>query len=976
MNRKTQYRISTRSLCLFLAMLLLFSGMFSGFFFLKASGEESTAEVRNLLNGSFEENQTWTNAYSQPDQSKVPAWNTTAFQGKIELFRSNTGTYITNVKLVPTDGTYAAELNADEESTLYQNIKTSPSSVYEWGLDHGGRNGTDTMALIIGPKQGYNPSKPNKDGRDQMMQMVDWLMDRGLVSVKTSAGLGEHVTLYSKKFGTKGTFLDNAGNNAFSLTPSTIYTERWEIWIMSSSRATTGTNPWNSYGSNAANSAGSGSGTGGLDTSTYYLYSVPAKQTDTVFAFVSVGYVDSIAPADKAKTYGNFIDNINFKIYHPLTGSTTNHGSVVVGGSDGSSGGQGASDGHKVTVDNKLTTYVADGEALKIQAVIKKSDADDGCKFVGAYHTYLDDNGQPVFGFINLSGNEIEDNGSLTEEEKKGKWVKSVNDAGDIIYTYYLENLTSATDLHFVFIKSPTITYDSNGGMPYVIEDRPHKETEGENVYSFLPMSADIDENSFIPPYVSKAAVGQNDGWKFMGWRLTGDIMENIPAETEQVNADKLGTLLLPAVHTVACDYDINGAAGITAAQYFKIYEGSVSLTQSTHTDGVGNIVSATWSDSGEKKLYANVHRGLTMVAQWRWRQSFIPQTVTDGVCSDSSAGGTVEITNVTNPSDENYNSAYTEQGGKSYHAELDDTVTVEAVPNTGWKFLGWYDENGKLVSINTEYGYVETSGAVNTYYARFANSITQTYIRQVKNGESWEDTTDDAIGVLDRYSYVDAIGRPISATASAGQGYRFIGWYDSFGKKVANSMIINNGTTISYNTVDNATYYARYEKAYTLNVSKIDEDRDLSGNKIPLAGAEFTLYQVDENGDQTIAYDGVDVKCITLGSAATALTADGKSAIAVFTDMLLVGREYYLVETKPPFGYNITNEITKISFIGTEADENGIYTIEITNQIGIKLPVAGGIGTVIFNVIGVLLIGAAVFFIASKKNFAAKESK
>ena len=411
MNRKTKYRNSTRSLCLFLAMLLLFSGMFSGFFFLKASGEESTAEVRNLLNGSFEEDQTWTNAYSQPDQSKVPAWNTTAFQGKIELFRSNTGTYINNVKLIPTDGTYAAELNADEESTLYQNIKTSPSSVYEWGLDHGGRNGTDTMALIIGPKQSYNPSKPSKAGRDQMMQMVDWLMDRGSVSIKTSAGLGEHIILYSKKFGAKGTFLDNAGNNAFSLTPSTIYTERWEIWIMASSRATSGTNPWNSYGSNDTSPSKSGSGTGGLDTSKYYLYSVPAKQTDTVFGFVSVGYVDSPAPAGKEKTYGNFIDNINFKLYHPLSGSATNHGSAVIGGSDGSTGGGGASGGHEVTIDNKLATYVADGEALKIQAVIKAQDADDGCQFVGAYHTYLNDEGQPVFAFIGLSGNEIEDNG-------------------------------------------------------------------------------------------------------------------------------------------------------------------------------------------------------------------------------------------------------------------------------------------------------------------------------------------------------------------------------------------------------------------------------------------------------------------------------------------------------------------------------------------------------------------------------------
>ena len=29
-----------------------------------------------------------TNNYSQPDQANVPYWNTTAFQGKIEMFRN------------------------------------------------------------------------------------------------------------------------------------------------------------------------------------------------------------------------------------------------------------------------------------------------------------------------------------------------------------------------------------------------------------------------------------------------------------------------------------------------------------------------------------------------------------------------------------------------------------------------------------------------------------------------------------------------------------------------------------------------------------------------------------------------------------------------------------------------------------------------------------------------------------------------
>ena len=530
-----------------------------------------TTDVRKLQNGSFEEGQTFTGNYSQPDQSAVPSWNTTAFQGKIELFKENIGTYINGVTLEPTDGTYAAELNADEESTLYQNVKTTPSSIYEWGLDHGGRNGTDTMALIIGPKQSVDPSKPNKNGRDQLMQMVDWLIAQGKTSVKTSAGLGERFTVYSKKFAASGTFEDNAGNNAFSLTPSTIYTEEWHIWIMASSRATSGTNPWNSYGSNAEGSAGSGNGSGSttVDLSKYYLYTVPAGQTDTLFGFVSVGYVDSTTTADKAKTYGNFLDHINFQLYHPLSGSSTTHGSAVIGGSDGTTGGSGGTSGHTVTVNDKLATHVKDGEALKIQAIVKKADADAGCEFVGVYYTTQDENGNPKTVFLQKAGNEIEDTGSLTDEQKKGKWIKSTNTDGDIIYTYYLDNVISATDLHFVFIKNPTVTYDSNGGKAYVVE-RTYNTNEAPNVYSFKPAvltenTGEVDTTTgatssnkpterFISPYVSKAAEGQNDGWKFMGWLLTGDKLEKTGEKETHVNADQLGKLILPAVHTIACN--------------------------------------------------------------------------------------------------------------------------------------------------------------------------------------------------------------------------------------------------------------------------------------------------------------------------------------------------------------------------------------------------------------------------------------
>ena len=826
-NDKKQQRkklsVKLRGFLVGLCLILTVSGM-------AAYAAETTIDNRKLQNGSFEEGQTFTGTYSQPDQSAVPSWNTTAFQGKIELFKENTGTYIVGVTLEPTDGTYAAELNADEESTLYQNVKTTPSSVYEWGLDHGARNGTDTMALVIGPKQSVDPSKPSKDGRDQLMQMVDWLIAQGKTSVKTSAGLGERLTVYSKKFAASGTFEDNAGNNAFSLTPSTIYTEEWHVWIMASSRATSGTNPWNSYGANAEGSAGSGNGSGSttVDLSKYYLYTVPAGQTDTLFAFVSVGYVDSITTADKAKTYGNFLDNINFQLYHPLSGSSTTHGSAVVGGSDGSSSGQGSASGHEVRVDKNLATYVKDGEALKVQAIVKKDDASNGCEFVGLYYTVQDENGNPKTEFKQLAGNEIEDTGSLTDEQKKGKWIKSTNEDGDTVYTYYLENVTSATDLHFVFIKSPTVTYDPNGGEPYVVE-RTYNTGEADNVYSFKPavdaVSSATTKKTFIPPYVSKAAEGQNDGWKFMGWLLTGDTVEEVPSD-KKVNEDQLGSLILPAVHTIACDYSVDGASGQTAAQYFKIYDGKVSLTGNiTTTDS--EVKGVTWEDNGEIETYANVHKGLTMIAQWRWRQAFIPQVGSGTNYTDSENGGTVEITSVTNTSDANYNAAYNANGGKSYHAETDETITATATAKDGFTFEGWYDASGNLITTNTTYTYVETKESVNTYYARFSGSVTQTYIRQVKNGDAWKDTTDDKIGTLGRYTYTDAVGMPISSTATAGTGYKFVGWYDSTGNKVADDMLINDGATISYTTTGDATYYARFETAYTVKFTAQTKQAD-----------------------------------------------------------------------------------------------------------------------------------------------------
>ena len=911
-----------------------------------ANAEEATdANNKMLLNGSFEniaDGVTFASGvYASPTQEKVTAWNTTATDGKIELFKENTGTYINGVKLIPSAGTIAAELNAEEESTLYQNVVTTPASIYEWGLDHGARNYADTMALVIGPKQTVDPSKqdtnndgkPDKGGRDQLMQMVDWLIAEGKTSVKASAGIEKHLTVYSKKFAANGTFANNSGNNAFSLKPSTIYTEEWQIWIIADKNTSSGTNPWGKYGANNPDNSSTGGNLSGD-----YFYTVPADQTETIFGFVSVGGVkDASGTHSTQKTFGNFLDNINFKIFHPLSGSSTLHGSGVVSDSTGATSGESAiSSGHQITVDNHLITYAVDGEPLKVQAVIKKKDADEGCEFVGLYYTVQDTSGNLGTTFLKKDGNEIDYQDNLTNEEKKNKWIKYTNDGGDIIYTYYLDNITTATDLHFVFIKSPTVTYDPNGGSVYTVE-RTYNTGEACNVYSFKPVPKTGKENEFIyiSPYVSQAAEGKNDGWKFMGWLLTGDTVSDIPQDTVKVNADKLGSLLLPAEHTIACDFS---GESTKKEQYFQIWDKKIYESYLKKETNYSTYIKWTTNDSSAKLSYANIHKGLTMVAQWRWRQAFLPQTNSGEEYKNSDKGGTVEITSVPN-TNANYVDAYNENGGKAYFAETDEIVTAKATAKEGYVFEGWYDGTGSdanLITTNATYSFTEMKENVGTYYARFSVTVTQTYKRQVKDGDNWKgiqgENNDDA-GNLDRYSYVDVAGKDISVTATAGEGYKFVGWYDSTGNKVTTGLS-SDGKTISYTTTGNATYIARFEKTVTQTYKRQvkngetwnDTDDDTVGT---LSRYTHTTEYGSETGATATAGTGYEFvgwyKVETTGVAETATTGTSLSYTAT-GDATYIAR-FQKVKVTQTYKRQVKNgetwEATSDTNVGTVAPES-----------------------------------------------------
>ena len=91
---------------------------------------------------------------------------------------------------------------------------------------------------------------------------------------------------------------------------------------------------------------------------------------------------------------------------------------------------------------------------------------------------------------------------------------------------------------------------------------------------------------------------------------------------------------------------------------------------------------------------------------------------------------------------------------------------------------MGWYDVAGNQVGAGSlsddgrTISYVTTGDA--TYYARFRmttseENVTQTFVRQVEVGESWEETTDDSIGTLNSYTHTDVVGATASSTATAG---------------------------------------------------------------------------------------------------------------------------------------------------------------------------------------------------------------
>lgn len=174
----------------------------------------------------------------------------------------------------------------------------------------------------------------------------------------------------------------------------------------------------------------------------------------------------------------------------------------------------------------------------------------------------------------------------------------------------------------------------------------------------------------------------------------------------------------------------------------------------------------------------------------------------------------------------------------------------------------------------------------------------------------------------------------------------------------------------------------------YPLNINKV-----IAGGNTMLAGATFRLYK--DEADAKLANDNA-IK-VTKG------TPDGNYTVAVDQeteenmDMVtvadevgtgynlhlngLAAGEYWLVETDAPAGYNKLTAPIKVTITksgDTDVNNWGLSKddvpeddkiIDIENVSGTLLPETGGMGTVLFTVVAVVMIlGVAISFIRSRK--------
>ena len=96
--------------------------------------------------------------YQYPVGTEDLVWKTTGSDQQVEIVNENGSTHDNDYKNSQgaQNGKQYAELNCQAAGALYQDVLTVPGTSLNWQLYHRGRNGSDTMYLVIAPTDGVD----------------------------------------------------------------------------------------------------------------------------------------------------------------------------------------------------------------------------------------------------------------------------------------------------------------------------------------------------------------------------------------------------------------------------------------------------------------------------------------------------------------------------------------------------------------------------------------------------------------------------------------------------------------------------------------------------------------------------------------------------------------------------------------------------------------------------------------------------
>lgn len=809
------------------SIILSLALIFSTFAILRinavTTGTESSE--KRLRNGNFEENAknySFSSNYTQPYKNAVPYWDTTAFgkngkPGQFEFFKSTSAHFDVSRKdnnlkndenykngnyFKVAEGEVAAELNADEVSTIYQRIETISGSTYTWGLDHRGRDLTDSMVLIIGPQQEVDPSKTSYNGEDQFVKITSWLKKQYSVEYPP-IGCSKKYTVYSRKFAANGKFEGNLSDDDrnISLVETDLINQEWSIWIISSpycNRSTDKTvavNGWSKYGTNVINSTNKNDKEKfedvmkGESSSLGYdcTYTVPKGQTSTLFAFCSFSSGSQTNP--NQLTYGNLLDDINFEIYQPISTSITEGG---IGGADAEQ-----PDLSNVTIKSDiisgdaLHSVILDGQYCTIYTKQYNDGNLKECTFEGAYITINKADGTPETKFLKIYDGDIS---NLTDEEKKELSKEYfINEPKEIVNTetgkaeiwdYYCRVLVnSPVAVHLIYTKAPYVLYDSNGGAPYMFTS---DNKYGGNLVGFSDsfQTATDDKGDLI----DTSAYYYNSEYSTTA---SGDEVIKVIKEGKYISHAALPNKDWAPGSAEFCGWSVNKINGDNVEQI--ILDGEHTITYNP-TTGNGGIVSITDSNNNVTDLQLDASHGITLTAVWKFKTIAQAQTrdSDSGEFVNSALGGTVEETLIAEElRDENISETTQNVNGEERVVNIEasgsvgDKVMFNAKPDytNDYMFTGWYCFNSdtneyELRTKSTSIAVTIEEGKLDTYYARFEKITFPVIFFYTKTGNPDDYEYYDKTEQMKYGNYFHEVAAGKKATKPSGDSKQIKTWY------------------------------------------------------------------------------------------------------------------------------------------------------------------------------------------------------